>query len=179
MNNTFKKLTLASLIIASGLMGSMANAAEENSQILPLQVTGSINSPACVVTLSQNSLELGEPVIADLKTVDETPSTTSIHFLQVVFNECTTINAEVSVLGVADAKDGTILANASTVNAAANVGVGVWSWDDKVQYKIGGEALKTTRALSNLAFGIVKSNDTDAVTAGDISATAQIKVAFL
>lgn len=179
MNHTFfKKVTLASLVAASALVGSMAHA-EDDSSILNLAVSGSISAPACKIALSNSALDLGSPLMADLKTSDQEPTLTSVRTLQVAITECEAINAEVSVLGTADATDSTILANGAATDAATNVGIAMWNHDDSTQYKLGGDPIKTTIAIVGLDFGLVKSDATSTVTAGDISTSAQIKVTFL
>lgn len=181
MNNTFfKKVTLASLVAASALVGSMANAsAEENSSIKALQVTGSISAPACVVEMPSNSVDLGSPLMADLKTSDQAPAQLYTRTLRININECETINAEISVIGTADSTDNTILTNGATTNAAANVGIAMWNHADGAQYKLGGTPIKATAPVNNLDFALVKSSATSTVTAGDVSTTAQVKVTFL
>ncbi|MFP2515800.1 fimbrial protein [Buttiauxella agrestis] len=179
MNHTFfKKVTLASLVAASALVGSMAHA-EDDSNILNLAVSGSISAPACKVALNKSALELGSPLMADLKTSDQEPTQTSVRTLQVAITDCESINAEVSVLGTADATDSTILANGAATDAATNVGIAMWNHDDSTQYKLGGDPIKTTVAIVGLDFGLVKSDATSTVTAGDVSTSAQIKVTFL
>lgn len=179
MNNTFfKKVTLATLVAACALVGSMANASE-NSSILNLAVSGSISAPPCKVDLSNTALELGSPLMADLKTSDQEPTKAFVRTLRVQISECESLNAEVSVLGAADATDSTILANGATTNAAANVGIAMWNHSDSTQYKLGGDPIHTTGTMTDLDFALVKSDATSTVTVGDVATSAQVKVTFL
>lgn len=178
----FKKVTLATLVAATALVSSMANASED-STTLALQVSGTINSTPCDVVLSKTALDVGSSLISDLKTSDQAPAEVGTRTLQIALSNCTlTSNAEISVLGAAAAGDSTVLANGATTNAATNVGVGVWNKADGSQIKLGGEPITLTAGgatLTNLDFALVKADASTAVTAGDVSTTAQIKVTFL
>ena len=175
----FKKIALASLVAASALMTSMAQA-EDNVSITAVQMTGAIEPTPCHVQLSNTVLDLGSPLTADLKTSDQAPMSTAAHTLRLTVVDCLNFNtAEINVLGTADAADSTVLANVIVENKAENVGVGIWEHDKGTQLKIGGDALSTTAGVTDLDFAFVKTSETAVVTAGDVATTAQIKVAFL
>lgn len=178
----YKKMTLASLLVASALVSSMANAADD-SDTLALQVSGTINASACVLSMNKTALDLGSSLISDLATSDQTPAAIGVRTLQVYLENCTlTSNAELSVLGAVAEGDSTVLANTASSNAATNVGVGVWNKADGSQLKIGGDPILLVPGLAtmtNLNFALVKADGSTAVTAGDVTTTAQIKVTFL
>lgn len=181
MNKAFKKMALATLITASAFAASMANATESDPTNLTLTVSGSIDAAPCNVLLNKTSLDLGSPLISDLKTSSEDPSETYAKTLQVAITDCDSINAAIDVIGTADNTDSSILANTAAENASTNVGVAVWSKidDTSTQYKIGGDSIKTSKGVNDLQFAIVKVSDTATVTEGDVVATAQVKVSFL
>lgn len=178
----FKKVTLATLVAATAFVSSMANAAED-STTLALQVSGTINPPPCDVLLSKTALDVGSALISDLKTSDQAPAEVGTRTLQVAVTNCTSFGGgEISVLGAAAAGDSTVLANGATSNAATNVGVGVWNKKDGSQVKLGGDPITLPAGgstVTNLDFALVKADASTAVTAGDVSTTAQIKVTFL
>jgi type 1 fimbria pilin len=178
----YKKMTLASLIAASALVSSMANAADD-SDTLSLQVSGTINPAPCGLIVSKTALDLGSSLISDLKTSDQTPAEIGTRTLQVSLADCQpTTNVELRVLGASAVGDSTLLANSAATNAATNVGVGVWNKKDGSQVKIGGDPIVLTpgsSTMTNLDFALVKADATNAVTAGDVTTTAQIKVTFL
>lgn len=178
----YKKMTLASLLVASALVSSMANAADD-SDTLALQVSGTINASPCVLILNKTALDLGSSLISDLKTSDQAPASIGVRTLQVTLSECTpTNNVELSVMGASAEGDSTLLANNAVSNAAANVGVGVWNKKDGSQVKIGGDPIVLVpgmATMTSLDFALVKADGSTAVTAGDVTTTAQIKLTFL
>lgn len=179
----FKKMALASLVAASAMASSMANA-DDNPNLMPLTISGNITADACQVMLNTNTLDLGTLLVADIKTADQAPWSTGVRTLQIVIGSetgaCSTPNAaEVNVLGVGAAGDSTILANTASDTPAGNVGVAVWNHADDAQVAVGGEALKFSGAMAKLDFGLAKADSAAAVTPGNVSTTAQIKVTFL
>ncbi|MDY1035414.1 fimbrial protein [Lelliottia sp. CFBP8978] len=179
----FKKMALASLVAASAMASSMANA-DDNPNLKPLTISGNITADACQVMLNRNTLDLGTLLVSDIKTSDQAPWSTGVRTLQIVIasdgsGECTVPNAEVNVLGVGAAGDSTILANTASESPAGNVGVAVWNNDDGAQVAVNGDAVKFSGSMAKLDFGLAKADSAAAVTPGNVSTTAQIKVTFL
>lgn len=181
----FKKMALASLVAASAMASSMANA-DDNPNLMPLTISGNITADACKVMLNTNTLDLGTLLVADIKTADQAPWSTGVRTLQIVIGsdgsgsgDCSVPDAEVNVLGVGAAGDSTILANTASESPAGNVGVAVWNHADGAQVAVGGDALKFSGAMAKLDFGLAKGDSATAVTPGNVSTTAQIKVTFL
>jgi type 1 fimbria pilin len=176
----FKKMALASLVAASAMASSMANA-NDNPNLVPLTISGNITADACEVILNKNTFDLGTLLVSDIKTSDQAPWSTGVRTLQIAITgeECTVPNAEVNVLGVGAAGDSTILANTASESPAGNVGVAVWNNDDGAQVAVNGDALKLTGAMAKLDFALAKADSAAAVTPGNVSTTAQIKVTFL
>ncbi|HEX4503044.1 MAG TPA: fimbrial protein [Scandinavium sp.] len=190
--NTLAKIILCSLLSASFLPIGVATAFT-GTEAYDLTVSGNLNSTSCKVILP-DVVDFGHINIDSLSlSSSETVNGENTQIYNIQFESCPeSQQAEVSVSGIADSADETVLANAETEEtAASNIAISFWDTashkDTKIDlnsgtssiYQIGVAAVgDVTRGSIHLKASLVRPESIPA-TAGHIAAVARFKITYL
>lgn len=183
MKKISKNIVLAALV-AELFAPGITTAAESFTQ--EIQVFGKIvNDTRCSVTISP-TLNLGEVIDTNIKTSDQAPQVFD-GAMTIGLKNCSTEQTifSISLLGIADSSDSSLLVNSQTVGAASNVGVGVWTFPEFKQMTVGGEAITfvkeagTDGAGINIVVALAKSDGSKDIEVGQVESSAQFKVDYL
>jgi type 1 fimbria pilin len=182
MKKMNKNIVLAALI-AELLAPGISAAAENFTQ--DVQISGKIvTDTRCSVSISP-TLELGEVIDSQITTKDQAPQVldgaTTINLLNCPTGEA---SFSLSLMGVADSKDPSLLANSVQTGGATNVGVGVWTWPEFKQIAVGGEAVTFSKSAEggagiNIIVALAKLEASKEIDAGSFESSAQFKIDYL
>jgi type 1 fimbria pilin len=181
-----RKIYLTALSIVS--MASISTAVSAATETQSFSATGNIVSRNCSISIPNPTIIFDDIKVADITPSSVAPNAKNQEFINMSLSCPSNTHVAVSVLGEADQNDPNALAiESSTVGSAKNVAVAFW--DSDANYTLmplnSGNSASINVPAGNVPVSymvrsaLVQANTSESVTAGTVSASAQIKIVYL